>query len=267
LKVKEEVVARTKMNLAHYKQELKDGFLYIRDKKYLRYFVILAVYLNGILVPMNSLQSPLVSEVLHSNEVMLSVMSGLLTIGMLVGSVSFPYLRAKLSERALIQSGGYSIGVYYLLLILIGQFIHLDLVVYLLVGAVSFLLGLCVSLLTSFINVEFMKSVEANFMARVSALFGAVCVASMPIVSFIISLIAKFVDTSIIFIISGACGILVCLFYCNGRRINRLMHNQTESIEVKPEIINEVQPEMMNQAQSEIVSEEQPSMLSEVELG
>jgi uncharacterized membrane protein YuzA (DUF378 family) len=104
-----------------------------------------------------------------------------------------------------------------------------------------------------------MKSVEANFMARVSALFGAVCVASMPIVSFFVSLIANFVDTSIIFIISGISGIAVCLLYCSKRRINRLMQNQT------PSIVQNQSPSI--EEQSEIISETQPEIISEVELG
>ncbi len=240
LKVKDDVVAKTKFKFAEFKQDFKEGFLYVKDKEYLRYFVILAVYLNGILVPLNSLQSPLVSEILHTNEIMLSVLGGFLTLGMLAGSVSFPYIKAKLSERALIQIGGYSIGIYYLLLIVLGQ-LKQEVILYLLAGLTSFLFGLCISLLSTFLSVEFMKSVESKFMARVSALFSALMVASMPVVSFIISIIANFVDTSIIFIISGICGLLVCIFYCGKRRINRLMQSFNLSSNAEPESISEVE--------------------------
>lgn len=223
LRVKEELVVRVKVSIKEYKKDLKEGFLYIRDRRYLRYFVILAVYLNGILVPFNSLQSPLVSEILHANEVMLSVIGGFLTIGMLVGSVSFPYVRAKFSERFLIVCGGYSIGVYYLLLLVIGQFCKQEILLYVCVAFVTFLFAICIALLSSFANAEFMKSVEQNYMARVASLFSAGCVASMPIVSFIVSLLANFLETSIIFIISGVCGILFGIFYCSKKRIQRLV--------------------------------------------
>ena len=42
-----------------YFKELKDGFVYCKGKKILVVFAYVALFLNGILVPINSLQTPI----------------------------------------------------------------------------------------------------------------------------------------------------------------------------------------------------------------
>lgn len=49
--------------------------------------------MNGILVPLNSLEAPMVDEILHGGAEMLSLLSAALTVGMLFGSVTYPVVK------------------------------------------------------------------------------------------------------------------------------------------------------------------------------
>lgn len=65
--------------------QLKDGITYLSHNKILKYFAVSSVFLNGILVPFNSLQAPLVSQVLKAGEAMLSVIGVTFMIGTIIG--------------------------------------------------------------------------------------------------------------------------------------------------------------------------------------
>lgn len=222
LRVKESTLAKAKINTKEYLENLKGGFSYLKNNEFLRYFVVLAVFLNAVLVPFNSLTAPLVSEVLHANEYMLSVLGISISVGLMVGATLYPYISKRLSKWMLISIGGYSIALFYFSFVLIGRFVSSSILSYVLVSAVSFTIGITISLPTSFCNIEFMKSVKEEYLARTAAIFSAGCVAAMPIVSFIVSAVVGFTSTSLIFIIAGILDILICLRLCR-RKIFRAM--------------------------------------------
>jgi MFS family permease len=241
LRVKEETLKKAKINAKEYLVTLKGGFAYLGRNSFLRYFVVLAVFLNAILVPFNSLTAPLASEVLHADEYMLSVLGITLSIGMLVGAVLYPYISRKLSKWMITCLGGYSIALFYFGFVLIGRFINSILLTYLCVSVVAFIVGLAISLLTSLCNIEFMKNVEEEYLARTAAIFGAGCVAAMPVVSFIVSAVVGFTSTQTLFIIAGTLDILICLRLCR-RKIFQSMNdkNKEKLANVQTDEVNEI---------------------------
>lgn len=228
LKVKEEKQEKIRIAAKEYITTLKDGFQYLKGKSLLRYFMFIAVFLNGVLVPFNSLQAPLISEVLHTDELMLSALSIALTVGMIVGAAAYPYLAGKLNSHFISCLGGYSIGVYYFTFVLAGTFITAQPVLYLVILAVSFAVGIAISISNSFCNVEFIKNVEEVYMARVMALLGASCVAAVPLVSFIVSALAGWVSTVVLFMIAGLLDVIICILLCNKKKFQALMISKQE---------------------------------------
>lgn len=51
------------------------------------------------LVPLNSLEAPMVDEILHGGAEMLSLLSAALTVGMLFGSVTYPVVKKHMSGK------------------------------------------------------------------------------------------------------------------------------------------------------------------------
>ncbi len=76
-----------------YITNLKEGFS-LRPKSHeVCYLMVVVLFMNGILVPLNSLEAPMVDEILHGGAEMLSLLSAALTIGMLLGSVTYPVVK------------------------------------------------------------------------------------------------------------------------------------------------------------------------------
>lgn len=228
LRVKEEALIKEKFNAKEYITTLKSGFSYVEKNSFLRYFVVLAVFLNAILVPFNSLSAPLVSEVLHADEFMLSVLSITLSIGMLAGAVLYPYISRKLSKWMITSIGGYSIALFYFGFVLIGRLSGSLWLSYLCVSLVSLLVGIAISLLSSLSSIEFMKNVEEEYLARSGALLGAGCVAAMPVVSFLISAVVGFTSTQTLFIIAGILDIIICLRLCRRKIFLAMVVNSND---------------------------------------
>lgn len=235
VRTKEGQLSKTKVNAKEYIDSLKGGFLYLKNKAFLRYMVSIAVFLNAILVPLNSLQAPLVSEVLHSNEIMLSVINLGLTLGMILGAVLYPYISTVISSYTIVCFGGYSIGAYFISLAILGKFIHVAILNFIIVAIVSFVLGLAIAFVNTYANIEFMKVIEEGYIARVSAIMSAGCVAAMPVVSFIISGMTKLASTGKIFLVVGLLDFLVCLALFGKKRFTA-MNEQNERSENEGQI-------------------------------
>lgn len=211
-----------------YTRSLKDGFLYIKRDRVLRYFTLLVVFLNAVLVPFNSLQAPLVSEVLKVGQVMLSVLGVSITIGIVIGAALYPFLSSKLSKHLIASIGGYAIAVFYLMFVVIGYFVSSPRLIYCIVSIISFLVGIAVALLTSFFNVEFMKNIQVEYIARVSAIFGACAVAAIPVTAFFVSILAGFTPTVVLFLLAGVLDIIICIGLCNKKRFIAMDQGETE---------------------------------------
>jgi MFS family permease len=230
LRVKEEKLVRGRINTKEYLESLKGGFTYLKNDSNLRYFVLLAVFLNAVLVPFNSLQAPLISEVLKVNEIMLSVLGFGISIGMIVGAASYPYISSKLSKRGITTFSAYSIGVYYLIFVITGSFITSEVLIYILVSISSFVVGAAIALLSTFCNVEFIRNIQGEYIARVSAIFSACCVAAMPVVSFLVSILAGFTPTIVLFLIAGIIDIIVSTVLCRKKRFVAMKPDEVEEI-------------------------------------
>lgn len=222
LRVKEDIKTNASFNAKEYFHTLKEGFAYLKEQTLLKYFVILALFLNAILVPFNSLMAPAISELLGAGELMMSVLSTALSIGMIVGASVYPYISRRMSKRAILATGGYSIALFYFSFILAGNFLSSELAKYIVIAVVSFVVGAAISLLSSMCSVEFIKNVKEEYLARSSALFGAICVAAMPVASLIVSVVSGFTSTAVLFIISGILDILICTILCSKRMFRRV---------------------------------------------
>ena len=71
---KEQGLVKQKFDRKTYVKDLADGFSYVRKDAMIRIFLLLAVFLNAILVPLNSLQAPLAGDILGGGAEILSIL-------------------------------------------------------------------------------------------------------------------------------------------------------------------------------------------------
>ena len=239
LRTKDTQLTKVKISPKEYIDSLKGGVRYLKGRAFLRYMITIAIFLNAVLVPLNSLQAPLVSEVLHSNEIMLSVMGFSITVGTILGAAFYPFISTRISRYAIMCICGYAIAGYYLGLVAIGQLIDLPLLIYTSVAISSFLLGAAIGIANTFAGVEFMKAIEESYIARVTAIMNASVVAAMPIVSFILGALTGFITIGAILMVLGVLEIIICIVLFGRNRIAVMEIDQKTEVEVSEGEIND----------------------------
>ena len=96
-----------------YITNLKEGFSYVRKSHEVCYLMVVVLFMNGILVPLNSLEAPMVDEILHGGAEMLSLLSAALTVGMLFGSVTYPVVKKHMSGKKIMVTACVVVAVFY----------------------------------------------------------------------------------------------------------------------------------------------------------
>lgn len=190
----------------------KDGVKMMFNNEKLKAIVLLAIFLNAVLTPLNSLQAPLVSEVLHANEIMLSIISVTIVGGMIVGPALYSKIKERLKPKTLIIVSAYSLSLPFIGVCLIGNYIGSPFLAEILVGIIFFCFGFLISMLNMYTSIELIKSCEAQYLARVGSLLIALSICVTPIVSMLLSVITQFISTYMIFMSFGVFNIIIVLF-------------------------------------------------------
>ena len=181
----------------------------------IRIFLLLAVFLNAILVPLNSLQAPFAGDVLGGGAEILSILGISITIGMLLGSVTYPMVQRIIPGKGLWIASGLGIALFYIMLPVCRPLYTSRILVYAFTAVFSFILGYTVALVNSHLSVFAVKRIRTDYLARISGITTAAGAASMPVASFLVSIFVAYVDTSAIFITSGVLALIVtvCMFF------------------------------------------------------
>ena len=210
---REEKSEKQKFDAKEYTNTFMDGLTYVKNDKAVLFFCGIAVFLNAMLVPINSLQAPLTSEILHGGAEVLSVLGIALTFGMLFGTVVYPMVSKLLRARGLFVLCCIGLSLYYIGFIVCMPFYENKVFMYVYVSVTSFIFGALVSLFSTFLNVEFMKKIDEAYLARSASVMTSLSVASVPVASAIVSALVTFVKTEWFFVVTGALVMVICPFF------------------------------------------------------
>lgn len=208
---KETVLQKQKVEVKAYWKLLKEGIFYIKKQQIIMNFCIMGFLLNALLTPLNSLLTPLVVEVLRQDSGFLSIVGIALSLGMGMGSLCYPMLAKKIKVNQLVYVSGSMIGIFYLFFPIAGKLKNTYAMAGIcIVGAAG--LGVAASVLTAVLSVQFIKTVQQEYLARCGAVFNATASVAMPIVSMLVSGLVKVLSVGWILIVCG--GLSVLLFIC-----------------------------------------------------
>lgn len=169
----------------------------------------MAFWVNAMLVPLNSFQAPLVADVLGQESSLLGVLGIAATAGMGLGSFFFPYLSERMSTRGFLFVNGLGLSASLGMMTAGSFFQEQTVLVYAVTAAVMACLGFFAGMLSAILGVQFLKSVEENYMARANALFSAGSTAAVPLASLFFGGIVRYVPIRELLIASGVfCGII-----------------------------------------------------------
>lgn len=217
---KEQKTEKVRFDRKGYMENLKAGFGYVKKRKKLCFMIGICVFLNVLVVPVNSLQAPLASEVLGGGAEILSILGVALTLGMIAGSAIYPAVQKRLSEKMIFFVSGMAVGVFYLGLIVCQPLYREKWFMYGWVTVLSVLFGVFVSQSISLANVALIKYVEEKYLARVGGITSAISMASMPVTSFLVSAVVGYTGTKWIFVIMGVISLLGGVFIAGSRALD-----------------------------------------------
>ena len=199
----------TKNNSSGYIKMLKEGIVYVFKTPVVRNFCIICIVLNCMLIPLNALQAPIADDIFGMGSELLSFAGIFSSIGGIVGAVLLPYIAKTLSPLRITI-----MGIFLLIIgmscIPAGRLVKGNAILsYILISASFFIMVASASLVGGIINIQFMKCVDHNYMARAAAFFNSSVVASMPIGSFIVSAFISHI--SVIYMLIGSTAVSIVI--------------------------------------------------------
>lgn len=217
VRTKEENLQKQKFDAKEYIHTFREGISYAINEKTVLFFCGIAVYLNAILVPLNSLQAPLTNEILGGGAEVLSILGISITIGMMLGTLVYPMLGKIIGARGYLILCCVGIGLYYIGFVICKPFYNVEMVMYIYVTVSSFLCGVATSIFNTFLNVEFVKLIDEDYLARAASIMTSLSVICVPVVSFLVSGITAMVTTEWLFVIAGVMAMIACPFFLRSK--------------------------------------------------
>lgn len=199
-----------KNNDEKYLYSLKTGLLYLIKNKELMFLCLECILINSAVVPFDSLLAPIASEIYGGNAMVVSLLSITVTIGTIFGAILFSKIKDKYKNALLVAECGMVLGIYYIVLVYIPNWINSKTIQLLLLAVFSIIIGIALGIMITYVQVTFIKKVEPKFIGRITSIRYSITYFCAPIVAFIIGCISTTISTKFIFIISGS--IIILLF-------------------------------------------------------
>ena len=198
-------------SLSSYMADFKDGFMYCAKKKRLVAITMVILFLNGILVPFDSLKAPMVSELMNGNAIYLSVFGITFVISMLVGSLIFSKIYKHLNAKMVIAAVSIVITAVYFIIVAAAPLYSNPYVAVGFLIALTAALGFSITIANIFLGVESYRIIDKEYLARTSSIGNALGSAIMPVTATLISGLLKFVGVAHIFLGAGVVAIVFCI--------------------------------------------------------
>lgn len=191
---------------------LRDGFSYVFDHKKLLKLCFLCILINSAVVPFDALLAPIAREMFSGDAKIVSLLSVSVTIGTILGSLTFAKMKEEKKNNTLVTFCGIVLGVYYVFIAFVSKYIANPITQKLLLLIGSIIIGAALGLMITYVQVKFVKEVTKEYIGRVSAIRFSLTYTCAPVVSFVISIIYKVtvVDTSSLFVGFGI--VIIILF-------------------------------------------------------
>lgn len=213
-------------SLSGYFEDLKGGFTYCASKKRLVAITMMVLFLNGILVPLNSLQTPMVKELFHGNVWYLSLFGTVFSVSMLLGSVIYPMVQDKLNVKKVLVMICVGISGFHLLIVVGSRFYSNLYFAIATIVVLAAMLGITISVGNMFLGVETLRMIDREYLARAASIGNALGSAIIPVLAFIVSFALRFVGVSAIFISAG----LIAVAFCGVLYFNRGLDDEPQSM-------------------------------------
>lgn len=205
LKLPPHIKEAVKNAFSEFVRNTKEGFSYAAKNNVVIAICGTACFLNFALTPINALQAAYVNESLRLNAEALSVIGVSFSVGMGSGSLLVPKLLEKMPRFNLLFAGILGVSLSFISLAFVPNFSYIWIWISLVI--IFFAMGFGSALANTVVQVSFMEKIEQQYLARMSGIMGSLCMAAMPVGSFLSAALAKFISVAYILLVFGVLAI------------------------------------------------------------
>ncbi|WP_427051591.1 MFS transporter [Paenibacillus sp. TC-CSREp1] len=180
--------------------EMADAFHFLRKHALLLISSILFALVNFCLMPFNVLRTPYVMETLHADAWGLSLLSGLLVGGIVIGGLWMSHWGVRYRKSVLIITGIVMSGFGYAMTAVPAYMTAFQLPV---AGFFCLLMGLGIPLATTPLASYLMEVTPSEMLGRVSALQSMLVLSVSPLGSLLSGVLADWFSMHVLFIVFG----------------------------------------------------------------
>ena len=212
---------KMELSFKNYVIDLKEGLHYFKSHKLVLVICLLGSLMNVIVFPIGSFQAVYINDILGLAAIALSVSSIAFSLGMALTSYLYPKM-SKHIPRYKLFLGSWGVLMVLLIALSLNGPHFIPTVIWIMLFLTFFLSGCSLALLNIAANVSFMEHVEENYLARIGGLFNSMVMLATPIASFFFALIAKFLNISQIFLLTGISGMILLIVMCFNQTLKKL---------------------------------------------
>lgn len=212
---------KMELSFKNYVIDLKEGLHYFKSHKLVLVICLLGSLMNVVVFPIGSFQAVYINDTLGLAAIALSVSSIAFSLGMALTSYLYPKM-SKHIPRYKLFLGSWGILMVLLIALSLNGPHFIPTVIWIMLFLTFFLSGCSLALLNISANVSFMEHVEENYLARIGGLFNSMVMLATPIASFFFALIAKFLNISQIFLLTGISGMILLIVMCFNQTLKKL---------------------------------------------
>lgn len=196
-----EILVPVKHTVKSYLLDLREGFRYFRSVNELFILAIFAFFIS-IIFGSTAIQTPYVVDRLRMAAVFLSYIGIISTLGIIVSSLGYPYLKRRVRNQLIFGGGGILVGVGFISMFFIDYTMGKPLIYALFLG-VSLALGFGMGFIQTSLNVSFMSHVSTPMLPKAGAIFNSVSYAAQAIGALVLSVVLLLLSSHEVFLVYG----------------------------------------------------------------
>ena len=221
IKINKKDKKQKEISVKTYFENLKKGFALLINNKLIFNIALFMAMINILLVPINTLATAYVRNVLSLGAQGVSCIMLSLQLGLALGSFIYPKINKKVKGIYIIVISGIMLGSFYSAYYYI-TCISNNILLELMLITISAFVGFSTGILIVKIHVAIMDNVENEVLARVSSIISALAMIATPLGSFLVSIFCNVVAIDLLFFIVGIITVVFFIIQLFNKSIQKI---------------------------------------------
>lgn len=196
--------------------EFREGIQFIKKYSAIRNFILMAMFVNAILTPINTFILPFVREYLGGDSNVVSSLNISIAVGVFWGAIVTPRIMDKIGVDNSIVYAGMFLAASFIILTFTPS-IPSHIVAISITIIVTSIYGIGIGIINTVLKTQLVSVVSNDYISRVSAVFNGCISAILPISAWLFGFVVNYISINIIFLL---CGVVCMMIFGIVKRYN-----------------------------------------------